>query len=606
MSPPSGSSIGPGDAPRKHVCVIGAGTSGLILMKELQEAGHTFECFDTLPIIGGVYVKSYASTVLTTSSLLTAWSDYSDGKEETPKFWSAEEYLEYVESFAKKYDLKKHIRFCTAVESVRKICDVSCATTVSAAAEEKTVRSRSRSRGRGRGSSRSFTKGKAAAAIEPALATTQGYKWNVTVRPGQGSDAWRAPKVKATQKPAEVHQFDCIAVCSGTNNFSSLPVFPGQETYVGKIIHSENYTKPEEFAGKRVLIVGAGESGSDITNEISMHAAKTAIAIRGKHGHLIPRIQGNGRVTDLNTNRCRYSNPYILGDWIGYFNQVAKKTIASYSEPSDLNKVLQKIGELNMIQGTSAFSKFGCKNEGFVSAMVLRGAELHRDSFVLQGNKAIFKNGSEYECDAIIACTGYKNSFPFLEEHHPEIAYYGQNPRLNYKQIMCPLYPLEIAFFGFARPAFGSIPPTTEMQSRYFVAHLSNELQLPNEDNMKAIALYDQQQWEWRFGWDAKRVKGLVDFQLYTDSLAKDLGCMPNLTHLFFTNVYIWYKLMFGPFTMHQYRLYGPHSNPERALEVYAKQPVGDFMETAITLCFLLFAKLVYLLGFEKFKPNNF
>ena len=56
-----------GDAPRKHVAIIGGGSSGIILMKELQEAGHTFECFEMLPTIGGVYVKSYESAVLTTS-----------------------------------------------------------------------------------------------------------------------------------------------------------------------------------------------------------------------------------------------------------------------------------------------------------------------------------------------------------------------------------------------------------------------------------------------------------------------------------------------------------------------------------------------------------
>ena len=50
-----------------------------------------------------------------------------------------------------------------------------------------------------------------------------------------------------------------------------------------------------------------------------------AIAVRGKHGHLIPRKQADGRVTDLNTNRCRYSNPYILGDWVGWANQSAKR-----------------------------------------------------------------------------------------------------------------------------------------------------------------------------------------------------------------------------------------------------------------------------------------
>ena len=587
---------GDGKATRKHVCVIGAGTSGLILMKELQEAGHTFECFESLPAIGGVYVKSYASTVLTTSSLLTAWSDYSDGNEEFPKFWTADEYLEYVRNFAEKFDLVKHIRFCHKVDSVRRSTSTTSAS-ASASNEPAPKKGRSRSRSRGR-------KAPAAPAAGGGDATSR--PWNVTVSGGQGSDAWRATKVKAKAQAPETRQFDCIAVCSGTNNFSALPTFDGQDSFTGDIVHSEHYTTPDVFKGKRVLVVGAGESGSDITNEISMVASKTAIAIRGKHGHLIPRIQGNGRVTDLNTNRCRYSNPYIFGDWVGYFNQIAKRTVASMGPPSDLNKVLKKIGELNMKQGTSAFSKFGCKNEGFVSAIVLRGAELHRDTFELQGNKAIFKDGSEFECDSIVACTGYRNCFPFFDEHHPEISYHGCNPRTNYKQIMCAAHPNEIGFFGFARPAFGSIPPTTEMQARFWVAHLSGELVLPNTEEMTESAAYDQAQWEWRFGWDAKRVKGLVDFQLYTDSLADQIGCMPKLRELFFTNISVWCKIMFGPFTMHQYRLYGPHSNRERAIDVYKRQPVGDFMETVITLSFLLLAKVLSLLGFTMFTPNSF
>jgi cation diffusion facilitator CzcD-associated flavoprotein CzcO len=73
---------------KKKICVIGAGSSGLILMKELKQFGHEFECFELLPVIGGVYVKSYRNTILTTSSLLTAWSDHSDGKEREPKFWA--------------------------------------------------------------------------------------------------------------------------------------------------------------------------------------------------------------------------------------------------------------------------------------------------------------------------------------------------------------------------------------------------------------------------------------------------------------------------------------------------------------------------------------
>ena len=350
-----------GDAPRKHVCIIGGGSSGVILMKELQEAGHTFECFEALPTIGGVYVKSYDSTILTTSSLLTAWSDYSDGNEATPKFWTADEYLEYVNAFASKFNLHKHITHNCRVTQIKKDTDEKSPT---------------------------FN------------------KWVATIKPGEGTAMGRCDHIKPNPTAkAYSRSFDAVAVCTGTNTTSSLPDFPGQERFKGEILHSDKYRNADKFKDMKVLVVGAGESGSDITNEISMHASKCAIAIRGKHGHLIPRIQGDGRVTDLNTNRCRYSNPYIFGDWVGYVNQMAKRTVASYGSDTDLKRVLRKIGELNMKQGTSAFSKFGCKNEGFVTAMVLRGAELHRDTFELFENKAVFADGSEFECDAIVACT---------------------------------------------------------------------------------------------------------------------------------------------------------------------------------------------------------
>lgn len=55
--------------------------------------------------------------------------------------------------------------------------------------------------------------------------------------------------------------------------------------------------------------------------------------------------------------------------------------------------------------------------------------------FCVTQTKAIFGDGSTFECDVIVACTGYKNTFPFVEETHPDINEYGQNPRLLYKQV---------------------------------------------------------------------------------------------------------------------------------------------------------------------------
>lgn len=107
-------------------------------------------------------------------------------------------------------------------------------------------------------------------------------------------------------------------------------------------------------------------------------------------------------------------------------------------------------------------------------------------------NKAVFGDGSTFECDVIVACTGYKNTFPFAEETHPDINEYGQNPRLLYKQIFHPNYNSEIAYFGFARPAFGSIPPTSEMQSRFYAMVVNGDLSLPCRGKMVKVALEDK------------------------------------------------------------------------------------------------------------------
>jgi len=84
---------------------------------------------------------------------------------------------------------------------------------------------------------------------------------------------------------------------------SSSASFLGQHLFKGEIVHADDFRHPQDYAGKRVAVVGGGESASDICNEISKYAAATCMVIREKHGHLIPRKQTTGRVTDLKTNR---------------------------------------------------------------------------------------------------------------------------------------------------------------------------------------------------------------------------------------------------------------------------------------------------------------
>jgi hypothetical protein len=73
---------------------------------------------------------------------------------------------------------------------------------------------------------------------------------------------------------AETQTFDAIAVCNGHYSRPRVPELAGLSHFTGELIHSHNYRKPEPFAGKRVALWGTAASGADISREIKRVAAE--------------------------------------------------------------------------------------------------------------------------------------------------------------------------------------------------------------------------------------------------------------------------------------------------------------------------------------------
>jgi cation diffusion facilitator CzcD-associated flavoprotein CzcO len=59
------------------------------------------------------------------------------------------------------------------------------------------------------------------------------------------------------------------------------PAWPGSETYSGIILHSSEYRNPQPYAGKRVLVVGFGNSGGEIALDLADAGIDVALAVRG-------------------------------------------------------------------------------------------------------------------------------------------------------------------------------------------------------------------------------------------------------------------------------------------------------------------------------------
>src|SRR5437899_9577785 len=77
-----------------------------------------------------------------------------------------------------------------------------------------------------------------------------------------------------------VHTCHIVVVGTGIVANPKTPQFPGQERFAGRIAHSVAYRRPDGYAGRRVLVVGVGNSWADIGSEIARAGGKVTVAVR--------------------------------------------------------------------------------------------------------------------------------------------------------------------------------------------------------------------------------------------------------------------------------------------------------------------------------------
>ncbi|OCF34519.1 hypothetical protein I316_03560 [Kwoniella heveanensis BCC8398] len=86
------------------------------------------------------------------------------------------------------------------------------------------------------------------------------------------------------RETSRTETFDAVIVATGHYNAPLIPEIPGAAEWFKQwpeaILHSQGYRRPETYAGKTVLIVGAGTSGMNIARDLSDHADKILISAR--------------------------------------------------------------------------------------------------------------------------------------------------------------------------------------------------------------------------------------------------------------------------------------------------------------------------------------
>eukprot|EP01043_Picozoa_sp_COSAG02_P043226 COSAG02_NODE_3747_length_6292_cov_3.278379_4_plen_430_part_00 len=196
---------------RRHVAVIGAGAAGLCTAKSLLSHGHTVEIFETQSEVGGTWVLREPPAE---SSL------YESLETNTPKHKTAFPGVPFDDALPVRVPHADVLRYLE-----RYALDVLSLIHFRSKVER----------------------------IHPLRA-----------------DQWEL-LVKGERHP---RHFGAVAVCNGHYSVPYVPSLYADANAAGRVIHSHDYRRPDKFAGKRVMVVGAAGSANDIAPEIATVASE--------------------------------------------------------------------------------------------------------------------------------------------------------------------------------------------------------------------------------------------------------------------------------------------------------------------------------------------
>ncbi len=236
------------------------------------------------------------------------------------------------------------------------------------------------------------------------------YARHFGITPRFGTEVTQVRRVPAGWEVKHTHgltEARAVVVCTGYNRVPLRPTWPGQDTFPGEILHSGQYRDGAPFRGKRVLVVGAGNSGAEIALDLWESGATVALCIRGPlhvvprdvlgipaqvtslglMQHLPPRLADRLSLAMLRLTVGDLSPWGIVRPEVGPISQVVRDKKIPLIDVGTVALIRQ--GKIAVVPGIEAFTETGAR----------------------------FVDGRELVLDAVILATGYRTGIEgFLED----------------------------------------------------------------------------------------------------------------------------------------------------------------------------------------------
>lgn len=403
--------------------------------------------------------------------------------------------------------------------------------------------------------------------------------------------------------------YDKIVICSGLHVIPSKPEIRGAE-HIKEKIHSSEYKSRKQIAGKRVLILGCGETAMDIAYEaIKSDCPQVVMSQRG--GFLsFPKVLNRFSVFGFTTKaklpidglitnlmETTYVHPWIAASrlrWllsdhilqrVLWFLTGTKAGCAQYAGELPPERLGRSYVFLNKSSKAMPYINRPYKNRPKWMSRITEYIDPPEDAnsdkiielapfvcHIEEDGEAKFQRGTKYQTkirariktltvrpDIMIYCTGYKQDLTFLSDDY----FLPQDAEMRH---ITSSSDTSVAYLGHIRPGVGAIPPLAEMQSLWLLSLWSSGIQLPLSPNHYSL-LHPP----------TARIQYGVDHSAYMATLASDCGAMPDLLDLWATyGTRVLFTYCFGASFTTFYRLLGPHRMPKsQATEIV----LGELLE---------------------------
>ena len=198
-----------------------------------------------------------------------------------------------------------------------------------------------------------------------------------------------------------------VVVATGHQHTPAIPEWPGRDGYRGRLLHSSDYGRASAFAGRRVLVVGTGNSGADIAVELASGGARQVWVSMRRPPHIIPR-QAVGVPAQLAGIALRHA-PAAAADPL-----VRLAGRALVGDLRSLGLAAPSEGLLAHHRRTGAVPLL---DAGFVAA--LRGGRFRLVAAVtsFEEGRVRLADGSAVTPDAVVAATGFSTGLGPLVGH---------------------------------------------------------------------------------------------------------------------------------------------------------------------------------------------